>query len=235
MTQSSTNKLLAAYSGLLTLSVAVLLFSGAKSEKSGRFDELTVERLNIVESDGTYRIIMSNAERFRLAPVKNKFYPHPNRDSGGIFFLDAEGTEIGGLIYDGRKLEDGTITAGGQLSFDRFFDDQITTIGARESKHGTSSFMRFQQRKGARDEHLVHIANRIESLPKSEREAAWEEFKRNHPIANRVDIVAGQDDAAYVSLRDPLGRERIKMQVEKTGKPSIVVLDETGKETARFP
>lgn len=121
MTQSSTNKLLAAYSGLLTLSVAVLLFSGAKSEKSGRFDELTVERLNIVESDGTYRIIMSNAERFRLAPVKNKFYPHPNRDSGGIFFLDAEGTEIGGLIYDGRKLEDGTITAGGQLSFDRFF------------------------------------------------------------------------------------------------------------------
>jgi len=235
MTISSYQRILVAYSGILTLAFAVFIFSGAKRDKTARFDEITVERINIVEADGTHRIVMSNAERFQLAPLKNKMYPHPNRNSGGIFFMDAEGTEIGGLIYHGKTDKDGKISSGGQLSFDRYNDDQVTTIGVQENNGKTRSYVNFKQRTGDRKEHIIQVVERIGALPKTEHKAAWDTWSKENPTATRVLLSMTQDESAFLSLKDPQGRERLKLNVDEEGNPSIVMFDKDGNEIERIP
>ncbi len=56
-----THRSLAIYSGVLTFVFAVTVLSGfAARSKKANFDEITVRRINIVEPDGTLRMILSN-------------------------------------------------------------------------------------------------------------------------------------------------------------------------------
>ena len=53
--------------------LAVVLLGAAS--KANRFDEMTVERLNIVDSAGHLRVVMSNTERFPLPIIDGKPFP----------------------------------------------------------------------------------------------------------------------------------------------------------------
>jgi hypothetical protein len=77
-----------------------------------RISELDVERLNIRESDGTLRMVISNHTRFPGSA---------NRPYAGMVFYNNEGTENGGLVFGGRRDASGTIVdAGVSLSFDKY-------------------------------------------------------------------------------------------------------------------
>jgi hypothetical protein len=61
----SSHSLLAVYSGALTLALAGVMLMGArKSTPNASFDQITVHRINIVEPDGTTRILLSDHAEF---------------------------------------------------------------------------------------------------------------------------------------------------------------------------
>lgn len=95
----SSQRFLAAYSGLLTILFLMVIISGfAKADPKQSFDEITVHRINIVEPDGTIRLVLTNTSNSPSIYIKNKEYPHPNgRKAAGLIFFDEEGTEDGGL------------------------------------------------------------------------------------------------------------------------------------------
>jgi hypothetical protein len=65
----------------------------------GKLDELTVGRLNVVEPDGTPRMIIASRARFPGAFLQGKEIARPDRrDIAGILFVDDEGTENGALL-----------------------------------------------------------------------------------------------------------------------------------------
>ena len=118
----------AIYSGVLTLIFATVVLLGAAETKKSSFDEINVRRINIVEPDGTLRMVISNKADFPGIIIKGKETPHSNRHTGGVLFFNDEGTENGGLTWGGSKGADGTVTSSGHLSFDQYNQDQDLTI-----------------------------------------------------------------------------------------------------------
>lgn len=109
---------------------AALLLAGVQVRQP-RFDEIQVRRLNIVEPDGTLRMVIS--DKARLPPVIIRGREHPEmgepRPQAGLIFYNDEGTENGGLIFSGRKNERGEVVdAGASLSFDKYGANQIVQL-----------------------------------------------------------------------------------------------------------
>ncbi len=116
-------RLLAVYSGVITLAFAALILTGARS-KSMSFDELTVQRLNVVEPDGKPRVIISNRPRFPGIYMNGKEYRHPYREAdktprGGFVFYNDDGDEVGGYIFANMEKE-GHKIASTILTFDQY-------------------------------------------------------------------------------------------------------------------
>ena len=107
-------RFLAIYSGAATALVAVLLLTGFRQRESSKkfeapakFESIDVQRINVVEPDGTLRMVISNKSAAPGAIIRGKEYAHPDRQSAGILFFNDEATENGGLIFGGAKGKDG--------------------------------------------------------------------------------------------------------------------------------
>src|SRR5580698_4358833 len=100
----SSPRFLAIYSAILTIALAVIVLTGfAESRQKQSFDEITVHRINVVEREGTLRMVISNKTEFPGIIIKGKETPHPDRSTAGMLFFNDEGTENGGLIFGGSK------------------------------------------------------------------------------------------------------------------------------------
>ncbi len=119
------------YSAALSTVFAVVMLTGASTHRKQAFDEIQVHRIDVVEPDGTLRMVIANKDR--LPPVIVKGMEHPElgepRPQAGILFYNDEGSENGGLIFGGRKNEKGEVVdAGGSLSFDKYGANQIVQL-----------------------------------------------------------------------------------------------------------
>lgn len=90
------------------------------------FDEITVKRINLMEDDGTLRMVLSNKTRQHPGRMDGQDFPDRERQAGLLFFND-EGDEAGGLIY-------GIQEAGEQkasylsLTMDQYKNDQVVQV-----------------------------------------------------------------------------------------------------------
>lgn len=101
-----------------------------KQEKNQRFATIDVERINIVEPDGTTKMIITNVDQF---PTGNdsKINGIPNNPSrkkrAGMLFFNEDGIECGGFIYDGMKKGNGH-QSGLSLTYDQYNGDQVMQL-----------------------------------------------------------------------------------------------------------
>ena len=104
----ASQRFLAIYSAALTLMFAITVLCGfAEWKHQEKFNEITVERINIVEPDGTLRMVISNKSNFPGFILKGKETPHPDRKTAGMLFFNDEGTENGGLIFERKPRQAG--------------------------------------------------------------------------------------------------------------------------------
>lgn len=131
-TTASKVKFLTRYSTFMTVLMASLfLFSFKKFKDIENFDEINVKRINIIENDGTIRMVLSNREKQHPGRMDGKDWEKRERPSGLLFFND-EGDECGGLIYQTRPTKDGLIS-GMSITMDRYKDDQVLQISNQET------------------------------------------------------------------------------------------------------
>src|SRR5258705_10238743 len=122
-------RLLRAYALTATVVLTVLVLAAfSRFGQKARFEEIDVERINVVEKDGTLRLVISNKARAPDPVVSGKTYPRGGGNRAGFIFFNDEGNENGGLIYGGRRDRDGTFHAEGALLFDQFDQDQVAGI-----------------------------------------------------------------------------------------------------------
>jgi hypothetical protein len=113
-----------AISGFPTATFAVTILGGfAVPLKKATFDEIYVQRFNIVEPDGTLRMVLSDKSKAAGLIINGKEYPHEERKTAGILFFNDEGTENGGLIFGGMKDKNGRVESWGHMSFDQYEQD----------------------------------------------------------------------------------------------------------------
>ncbi|HEY1903914.1 MAG TPA: hypothetical protein VGG56_15885 [Terracidiphilus sp.] len=192
-------KILVTYSAILSTVFAVVLLMGSKSHRSQSFDEVEVHRINVVEPDGTLRMVISDHAQMPGVIVRDKELPKVDRPEAGMLFYNDEGTENGGLIFGGHRDDKGeVIDSGASLSFDPYGESQqlVQLAGVQDE-----------------DNHIVGLAI---NDPK------------NHVRNRRIWVGRANDDAAVVSLADANGKKRIVMQVAADGTASLDFLDAGG-------
>jgi hypothetical protein len=86
------------------------------------------ERLELVEPDGTVRLVIANQTRFpQQLSMAGWTVEHPRPYTGMLFFND-DGEECGGLVWGGKAGPEDTWQQNGLLSFDQFHQDQVIAL-----------------------------------------------------------------------------------------------------------
>ena len=224
-------RLLKMYAALCTLSLVVL--AGAAFRQSvvprQKFDEIDVERINVVEKGGRVRLVIANNARQAATVVDGKvILPDRKRDAGLIFFND-EGDEDGGLTWTGRT-ENGTVHADAGLSFDQYKQDETVTL--RYSQSGTSRDAGLTI--ADRPEASIAVAAQMNDAKTDEQRAQVRRMLvESGAIGSRKRLFAGKDrdGTAKVVLSDGDGLPRLVLSVEKTGAAKVEFLDKNGRAT----
>jgi hypothetical protein len=233
----SNQRFLAIYSGVLTITIAVTVLGGFAAEhKKTDFEEINVQRINLVEPDGTLRMVISDKA---LAPgiyLHGKEHPHPDRKTAGMIFLNEEGTENGGLIFGGEKEKDGKTSSFGHLSFDAYEQDQLMSLDSGTENENQAESITFVDRPNYAIGELIDLTDRIKEMPKDKQQAEIAQFMKSHPSPHqRVYLGRGADKTAALKLKDLDGHDRIVMQVAADGTPTVKFLDAGGKVVSQMP
>jgi len=219
------------YAGVLTTVFAVAMLSGfmVKPKKTS-LEELDVQRINLVEPDGTLRMVISDKSHFPGVIVRGKEYPF-SRPKAGMLFYNDEGTENGGLIFSGHKDKDGKIVdSGGSLTFDKYEQDQLVQLLGTHDSEGHMAGLVVSDRPDRSIEQDFLETSKLEAMPPAERDKLLNERdKSNYGGATRIVIARVDGGTAKISLRDAQGRPRIVLGVAADGASSLKFLDADGK------
>lgn len=227
--------------GLLTTVLvlgAVMFMLGASqdpapSSKSAKIDELTVQRLNVVEPDGTMRLVVSSRDKFPGSFVKGTEIPRPDRrHCAGLLFVDDTGTECGGLIY-GAGQQDQSVQAGLSLTFDRFLQDQVLQLLHEERGGQARTGVVINDRpEGLKYPitDLIRDAEELAGLPADQQEARAAELQAAGKFGHqRAYLGTTRDQGSALLLCDAVGRGRLLLKVSADGEPQLQILDEQGE------
>lgn len=220
---------------MAALLAAIMTLSGASDPgRRASFDEITVGRINIVEPDGTKRLIISNKAQFPGDFIQGKEGARPDRRSfAGMLFINEEGTENGGLIQKGSIGADGKISSGLSLTFDRFRQDQaLQLINNDSATHQMSGLLVNDVPAYTLTSLADYKSFRDESgkLPEAERRAYWSKLAEEGRLPqNRIWLGNTGSKGSVLQLKDAKGRVRMMLMVSADGKAEIQMLDEQGK------
>ena len=228
-------RVLRVYTACNTAVLAVLATAAFRQAAPQKFEHITVQRLDVVDANGTLRMVISNKDRMHPGQMDGKVIDRP-RPVAGMLFFNEEGDEVGGLTFTGREVN-GVRQANAGLMFDQFKQDK--TIGFSYSEGGGRRSAGFQvwDRSDTRLGELIeklNAANKIED--RAERDQAIAAVRAAAPPGpRRVFVGKNGERAATISLADADGKPRLTMTVDPAGNPRIEFLDATGKVVSRIP
>ncbi len=214
-------------------SLIVFIFLAAaafrQAPKAQNLGEITAERINIVDANGTLRLVISNKDRMHPGVIGGKVIQRQRPYAGFIFFND-QGDEAGGLTLTGREL-DGRRAADAALMFDQLGQDQTIGFAYSEENGRRSAAFKVWDRPDAPLADLVEQLNAASAIQNpAEREAAVARVRAAAPRpAQRVLVGKTRDRVAGVFLADAQGRNRLALKVDAEGNASIEFLDADGK------
>ncbi|MFN3433395.1 MAG: hypothetical protein ACK4ZY_03270 [Sphingomonas sp.] len=216
------------YAGALTLVLGWLLATGAAAPTT--IDTLDVRRINVREGDGTIRMVIAARDRFPGFILHKVEHPHPARtDSAGMLFYNDEGTENGGLIFGGRRI-DGRGAGFGHLSFDQYEQDQVVALDQNEENGRRTAGLTVADRPDAPLD--LAAIRRLDGLSPAARVAAIERMRARGAFGyQRAFFGKDGDGDATLDLKDAAGRPRLRLHVDKAGAAQIAFLDAAGRIT----
>lgn len=222
------------YLTVLTILVMALFVFLLSRTSQKRFEEIDVERINIVEKDGKLRLVISNKERQHPGVVDNiTFEDRIGKRPPGLMFFNEKGDELGGLVFDGNTDKG----QGGSLTFDRFRGDQTIQFLHDEDPSGRyfAGIKMNDQNIPLAD--LLAKQKEIGTLSSKEaQDKAWQEMKDQGLITTeRLRLGRERDKSSVIHLKDEKGRSRIELKVEASGIATLIFLDELGKVIYRLP
>jgi hypothetical protein len=231
------------YSALISILLIVMcLFTVKRNSKIQSFDELTVKRINIIESTGMPRLVISNKELSPDPLSYRKTYGIPGKNRPGIIFYNDEGTENGGLTFMGNTDSiSGKYTATGHFSFDQYNQNQVLYLqyiddnGERttglyiDDWHEKPPFPQWRSM-------YKSAQNMPEGPDKTTKlDQLMEPTKGNPAYAHRVFIGKDFNKAAMINLSDKEGNTRIQLIVDSLGTARLIFLNQSGNIVYSLP
>ena len=146
-------KILRLYGLVTTLLLTVFAVSAFKQTRNTKFTEIDVERINIVEPNGHYRMVLSNRPR-SIGPIAyGKPFGYPGGGRPGIIFFNDEGTE------------NGKFSSGVHMSFDQYNQDQVVVRQYNDENGTRRTGLTFADRADVPIMEVVAQMDSINQLP----------------------------------------------------------------------
>lgn len=194
-----------------TAAGAALLMGAVSKPEDARFGTITAERINIVEPDGLFRMVMTNSAR-TPGPMKQAREGAKegtrNFPFAGMIIYDTDGTEMGGY---------GTGRAEGQGSLAVYTLDWTDARG-----EALASFRRIGP--DGKSSNGIFISDN----PPEGASPADGVDRRRIKLQN-------MERNAEILIADAKGRDRIALRVDADGEARIEVRDAQGKVTFSAP
>lgn len=225
------------YAAASLLGFLVLGAAAFQSGQRQRFDEIDVERINVVEPDGRLALVIANEQR--LPGVWMDGREHGEREGmNGLIFFNSEGDESGGLIHWSERTPEG-IRAGGQLSFDRFESDQVVALNYTENPGWYGAGLTVSHFPLASTKEWLATRDSIGRLPEGERDAALRALRRRFMAEGKWEtkrmFVGEEGRASLLRLNDRRGRPRVQLMVDSLDVPRLEFLDTLGAVVHTLP
>lgn len=218
------SKAIGAYAAVATAAALWFALSAVAAPAAPtRLGVIDVERINVRERDGTLRMVIAGSDRIGGLIIGDTEYPHPNRTEAGMIFYNDEGTENGGLVFDGG-LVDGRPTNSGHLSFDRWRQDQTLYFQSLEDGPRRRAGV-FVQDRPDRPVDMSRL-DAIKAMPPGPARTEAERATGFDGSRQRAFLGRDYDDASKLVLRDARGKARLRLSVQDDGSPAIEFLDD---------
>lgn len=229
-----------------TVGIIFMTSLAFKTNGNQKFGEIDVERINIIEKDGTIKMIITNVEQFPNGDVKINDRPtNENRKKrSGMLFFNEDGIESGGLIYDGQKKENGH-SSGLSLTFDQYDGDQVmqllTSDYQKDDKRFVSSSLMFNDRPSKETQlGTMEIMRELEELRETDPSLMQQKYKQyveQGLLGGTPRIMLGksgnQNNGLF--LFDDNGIPKAMFYVDKDNHAKLDFFDEEGNTIASFP
>jgi len=239
-------RLLKTYAVISSALLAALIFmaatqGGTQPAGKTRFQEIDVERINILEADGKLRLTISNNGR-SPGPVIGglTLKTREGKRGAGLIFFNDKGDECGGMTWSGRGEGD-KISANGGIMFDQYDTDQIVGIRYGQRGQQSSSGLQVWERPMTPIAEYAKKIYDVELMKDGpEKEQALKKVREEMRAAGmdpktRIFVGRTEKNDAMVVLSDRNGKPRIMMQVNEANIPSLRFLDENGKVFLSLP
>jgi len=227
-------RFLKAYAVVATLACAVFLLTAFTMQKQ-KFGEIDVERINVVERDGSTRLVISNSERSPGPLERGKSFGYPGGGRPGLIFYNDEGTENGGLVFGGKR-ENGKVSAFGSLTFDQYEQDQTIALQyVDDSGNRRAGLMISDYPTEISGLQLDQKRKALQQMPDGPAKNEERQRLRQYNPKLRMYAGRGRNGASLVQLADGEGRPRLQLVVDPAGSARIEFLDEKGKVTQQVP
>lgn len=227
----------------LAIITAFLLFA-FKTNENQKFKTIDVERINIVETDGTVKMIITNVEQFPngTTTVNGRNVTKDRKKRSGMLYFNEDGIECGGFIYDGSKNENGH-SAGLSLTYDQYDGDQVLQLLTVDQGKGdermVSSSLIFNDRTANLSQQettkIMEELNRIED--RKLRRQKYQEYADQGLIGATPRIVLGKTGSQNngLFLFGENGETKAMFYVDKNNNVKLEVYDENGNVTNSWP
>lgn len=219
---------------MTTVTVGLVATGFTLQTGNPQFEEIDVERINIVEKDGQLRMVISNKDRQHPGIVNGKVIERPYPRPPGMLFFNQLGDEMGGLVFD-ENSEDGHF---GSLTFDKVRNDQ--TIGFRhlEGDNGAyeAGLQVWQQPNLPSDIVTEKFEAAMALTDETEKQAAIQSMRENGELTTqRLFLGKYRDNSVLLLLSDLAGNPRLRLIVTEDGTPKLEFLDASGKVIESLP
>ncbi|HEX3422612.1 MAG TPA: hypothetical protein VHS33_04320 [Sphingomicrobium sp.] len=219
------SSVLGGYVAIVTAGAGYLAITAASPP--ALIPEINVERINIREPDGTLRLAISDHAHMPGLIYDGREYRHPDRPEAGMIFYNDEGSENGGLIFNG-SLKGALPTNEGSLTFDRWHQDQTVQLVSTENGSEREAAIKINDRPD-RPMDLSRAA-KLMTMPNGPAKTAALHAAGLEALP-RVYLGRTPDKDSVLMLRDGTGRPRLELAVTEAGNATIRFLDQSGRVT----
>ncbi|MGE8514349.1 MAG: hypothetical protein ACN6N7_16725 [Chryseobacterium culicis] len=226
------------------IGIVFLTASAFKTNGNQKFTEIDVERINVVEKDGTVKMIITNVDKFPTGEDKINGNPtnKTRKKRSGMLFFNEDGIECGGFIYDGQKNQNGH-SSGLSLTYDQYDGDQVMQILTQDYKKGdkrvVSSGLYFNDRPSKESQlrtgQIMAELNQIKDPDAAQKK--YKEYEQQGLIGGAPRMMLGKtkDEHNGLFLFDSKGKPRARFCVDKNNEAKLDFLDDNGNVTSSFP